>query len=1570
MASNDSIEDPSLPVTDYWNKLPDLVKVRVFELAGREASFEFRLTSKANSRAWYAIRGQFQEPFNYWDWHGLTREEWCLRIDRRKKRLCLGRKRVSQDNIEADGCYVGRERWQRFRKSGNRVNLGYVRRIAVANWMTLDDINWIAENLPTLEELDLSDIREGPGAEPGQLALGDCWYAIAKIFAKPRLRWPLIYPDDIESLAGGTRPGKYSLKVTPYEILGFQTKLFSLLKALQDEHGNISHRVESEWTAVSQEINSTFAFWGNEATRRVYKRMVAQTILQRVSWVGIRSHLEPHAMEEVVSKFEALQTLSIRGPYDDDAAFADIPGDTDSLIRNIASNIPSTVKRVELRLSFPSIGKLMDALKDRLSGKVKEIGIDLGAWIQLYPPRTQHPARESVSGVNIADLKLQRRFTTFGQAQDDVLGSTSNVHAGGRNASDESSESEEWEDALARGTDDFSTEVYGKDSNNSDDENAENHPEPDPTKETPEPESGPLSLRSNLEPARYQDIVNCLGQMLHRLYKWNAKGKRSGIRLVPLSAEPQMRSKDPIHPLALIQVEKEVVAWSSDYNATADFDPERDMENVYQWLNTTFSWRPIFDWDWFMLPGRMRETLDPVYSLTYSDPLFFDRIETHFRMLRKAGIPLHLLIGKRPQKESSLYWGAVSSASEWEQWYNSDFSANFERVAPLVDRLDIFYDVRNPLSQERLEDIDKLDPENAPPRKRQRMANKRSLSKVNATEHKRKLLPTFFGSLGPTTLGEDADEHPSDDSDLDEHHHFRGSLPPIISRDSPLHHLARRAAYLREAVGWQRFWALYGLNFTAVKQLRIRMPRSFDNIASFRLANVLSSDVGWTMLTYTDERQSMQSLEDLLPYLDFDALLRGYRDVPILPRKLIEWPENAKEMFAEEKKLWPGGRFVRRMWMWSPEEYEKMRRLGSVQAVSCRYGERRFTESERENTEAEEEKEFRRSVNVAAVVAEKEAKKHRICREILEEMEEYEAIKNKKAQSERDNAERDAEKRRSIQGILQQLVAPRNEERTENEPAVAENEPSDLTEPEFGNPEVIINKGHGKTKELESEAETQNPEVVVISDTDDETEESLRPPAPTPSFGLPLPISPLPTALVRPPEEPSTLSSPSSDHLSPPRPLEANAGHVDEDFPDLEDISQGNMSDYDGASMSVQAESITHSESATHLPPDQPVIQGEATALILPSKPRSDPSPRLTKAATTIVKTSTVTVDIDSTSPSEEQPRVEPPVVYVDFPDDPGGEPTAYVPGSHPGLENESETAAQSESDLTSESTKSPHGIRKPARTTRKGDSQNIEPEPSKKSRSTKKKVVLEVEESTVQVPATPPPSSPPKGSKTKKNIEKQDATGETEAERIPESAPPSVTRAPAKKSTPTVHAEHPIPTVESTQSTSKPKSTPRTRKRKVGSEDTPHKPESPPSSDADDEPDPKAVRDRKKKKPSKGENEYKPGNDDEDAEGETDDEVERRKKRKVSKARDTVYTPGKDEADEESGIEEKGRGKGKAKGKKAGGKGRAKAVKTTRVPKAAGEKRKAEVQEPDSPISRRTRARTRAKSQEAGAGT
>ena len=77
------------------------------------------------------------EPFTYWDWHGVSPDDGSqgTQLVWRDCKAATGAPR---------GCPSPREAWRRFRAEVDRdpQRKGWVERIAVASWITVEDLQW------------------------------------------------------------------------------------------------------------------------------------------------------------------------------------------------------------------------------------------------------------------------------------------------------------------------------------------------------------------------------------------------------------------------------------------------------------------------------------------------------------------------------------------------------------------------------------------------------------------------------------------------------------------------------------------------------------------------------------------------------------------------------------------------------------------------------------------------------------------------------------------------------------------------------------------------------------------------------------------------------------------------------------------------------------------------------------------------------------------------------------------------------------------------------------------------------------------------------------------------------------------------------------------------------------------------------------------------------------------------------------------------------------------------------------------------------------------------------------
>ncbi|ORY11890.1 hypothetical protein BCR34DRAFT_651868 [Clohesyomyces aquaticus] len=982
------------------------------------------------------------EPFTYWDWHGLTEDEWEHRVDERKRQSYRDRKKphyAPHEDDEPEPCYpLGKERWESFkRKVQKSKDRWYVRRIAVSRWMTLGDLDWISKNLPALEALDLSDIehnsesnmgfREGERCRPEWSEILKClareWPGITMGSKNPKFHdiegelnflreWDL---DFFTCLIGTFRAQIASRLSAPVDVN--QCAIFSGLimrQNLADEKQELLGKKDvvearrlvkginegpvEQKNAMKEKLKDVMTgiatpTYRISATLRRMKELDSiipkeekMVLSSRLKWLGIRQWEgsvglpDPslRVFQEYHSKFQSLETISVRGDYIPDRCET---RDPEVLHRTVCCDLlalkyitPKNVANLELRHSVHSMPYLVSYIKKEIPN-IQRIGIDLGALVQIYPLKE----KKNISPSEEPWVPSDDEFV------DTVL-------AAAKKACDETNKSNDF--TLPRNEPNTISRRYKRRVDFYQNESGSIVPHTSyPRHDNPD-----LWNRCSIDNSKNhqwtrksleRDQVNTMFHMLKRLYD---ASRGSDIKFFPIKPEERDRSTNPIHPLALIQSYEEVSpsmgTCNDDY---ITMDPVNHFPNVLKWLNQTFQWRPVFDWDWFMVP-EATESLDDVYRailVKNNQKNLVGRVRQHFQMLRDAEIPVHILIGRRPPSSSSLYWGWPYSDTKWKRWLEEPFDANLAEVADLVDSLSIFYDLRNPLPKERLGYIDAADPYKPPDHvcpygtlthpleecyfkqhqatkqnSKQKMANRHVLGvKTRRTESYEGLAT---GCVSAPPVGENANDHPSDDSEFESD---CGSEDPLAPDFKPkFHHVARRAAFVREAVGWQRFWSTYALKLTRLTLLRVRMPCAFDRVGSWRLSRLLDRAIGWGMVAYTDERQHMQTREDRMAV---NAAPGG------------NW--------IAEDYVFPAGRFVRRSWIWPqcPEQpqSEKLRDAELQRAVDEKrlslvewknqWGNRMFLKGTDQDEQLEQEREnaeLTKAVARAATAGSRETK--------------------------------------------------------------------------------------------------------------------------------------------------------------------------------------------------------------------------------------------------------------------------------------------------------------------------------------------------------------------------------------------------------------------------------------------------------------------------------------------------------------------------------------------------------------------------------------------------------------------
>jgi hypothetical protein len=117
----------------------------------------------------------------------------------------------------------------------------------------------------------------------------------------------------------------------------------------------------------------------------------------QLKWLGLpdfrNNDFGPNAPYYLLRHFlplcTKLETLSIRGDYRAEGVPSDltIHDHVCEFIEVITTLTPKSVTALELRLSIPFLDKLIDAIRAKSGLEITRIGIDLGAWVQIYPIR-------------------------------------------------------------------------------------------------------------------------------------------------------------------------------------------------------------------------------------------------------------------------------------------------------------------------------------------------------------------------------------------------------------------------------------------------------------------------------------------------------------------------------------------------------------------------------------------------------------------------------------------------------------------------------------------------------------------------------------------------------------------------------------------------------------------------------------------------------------------------------------------------------------------------------------------------------------------------------------------------------------------------------------------------------------------------------------------------------------------------------------------------------------------------------------------------------------------------------
>ncbi|KAL5115353.1 hypothetical protein ACEQ8H_006729 [Pleosporales sp. CAS-2024a] len=807
--SRDKLKDRKFEREDGPWPLKETITKSICLMAGREASAALRIALGKHKMKDIAHEATYYEPFTFWDWHGVgptdtyARQWKCQRL--------WEHHRGFEVNGTPFGYPTSKERWEAFKKNVLNVQesqrKAWVKRVAVAHWMTAEDLQWIASNLTQVLALDLCDAP-----------------------------------------VGHTQP----VALHPWAEL-----------------------LEIKDTAV-------------------------KALVLRLTWLCLPDFRDSTAsfslslVEKLLPQCANLRTLSVRGNEDPTNPHDYVCGLPHLLIKNA----PDSVVRLELRLVYFAMDRLVDILKAGNS-PIKSIGLDFGAWVQRYSTQRKHQS---------ATKKLD----------DDMVRDA--AHAAAKKSKDDAYEKAHngtlWSDqkstlpaSLVERNPTRPKEIRAYDHSNTFERDFYESSEgsrpvrPDWNRHQRVSDCPMPSKRHGIELDRYLKgmTTSNLWDMLNHLHALATSHK--DIELYALSPEWQEKSNDPVHPLALLD---------------SNHIPGHIKHSVYKWVRDTFNWQPIFDWDCFVIPGHsdpdslyaeLVRNWDAHHSSKSTDrDAFMKEVAKQFDALKQAGIPIHILIGRRNASQSNLYWVSIRDETEWIKWTEAPLDANMKHIVSLVSTLSIMYDMRNPLDQDRLAAINEIQPNDANikiatcPRpicpwlpdccpfsrhvdwtysspsfdfSTEKMASGKRI-KMSEPVHVVQELASNRRSFPPTG-------HLSlDDGDGDED-------------DTLLHVQEREDMYALEAIAWQKFWTEYApqLQMSDLTQLNIRMPKSFDRARSVHLARLLDTENHWEMRAWADE---------------------------VAPKAAITvgtciGTEKKDQIFIEDDaRAWNAGVFVRRTW--------------------------------------------------------------------------------------------------------------------------------------------------------------------------------------------------------------------------------------------------------------------------------------------------------------------------------------------------------------------------------------------------------------------------------------------------------------------------------------------------------------------------------------------------------------------------------------------------------------------------------------------------------------------------------
>ncbi|KAF2092897.1 hypothetical protein NA57DRAFT_81828 [Rhizodiscina lignyota] len=258
----------------------------------------------------------------------------------------------------------------------------YVRKLAMSHWNSLEDFIWIQDNLPFLEDLDLSDILDyvTPEAENTYT-----WCELAP--SCPSL-WP---------------------RLKRLTVLNWAEARLHCLRARDADclrQPRYSALSDAEW----KQRNDLTAD-GNAISRR-HTNWDGQFAILRKNPDFLREHHDPLAMEDLVTDSilaacTNVKALAIRGEYRlhmdindrlsrrvrSDIADGDVQTPLMRLHRScchiadaIARHAPKSLQILEMHQSHPSLPSLVSML-EREGVHLAELKVGLQSWLRVFQPR-------------------------------------------------------------------------------------------------------------------------------------------------------------------------------------------------------------------------------------------------------------------------------------------------------------------------------------------------------------------------------------------------------------------------------------------------------------------------------------------------------------------------------------------------------------------------------------------------------------------------------------------------------------------------------------------------------------------------------------------------------------------------------------------------------------------------------------------------------------------------------------------------------------------------------------------------------------------------------------------------------------------------------------------------------------------------------------------------------------------------------------------------------------------------------------------------------------------------------